>query len=391
MKKAENKTSCSQSLYWIKEFVDFVKANTANANPSLFINRIFLNKLGRTLRHRVAALAGRMFPFKETLYAIAVRPPILNVEFANICNANCVFCPYQFQQRKKTLMSDTVFYKTVDNWVSIGGGPVGLTPMVGDALVHPKFIKWVKYLRSFPSIEKVFLTTNGLFLDKHGIDEVLNSGVTSIILSTAGFKRSMYQRIYRTNSYDRMRHNCEMLLKKNEKKGHLVDIRIALRPDRPLVEVMRDPDFQSILAYNPPLTFHWSLGNSKGKIVNESLPEIISIQSRYDFKEPCEYIMRGPLVLSNGIVSACCCSPAAMDAEEDLGIGNILEMSLLKMWRSLKMRELLNSFYLKRLNNSCIGCGQYEGLDLFRTPTGRKMAEMNLARYKSAPIHNLKN
>ena len=71
-----------------------------------------------------------------------------------------------------------------------------------------------------------------------------------------------------------------------------------------------------------------------------------------------------------------------MDSEADLGMGNIMELGLLDIWTSREMSELRESFYSNRPVNSCIGCGQYEGLDLFRTPAGRKMARMILARYK---------
>lgn len=42
----------------------------------------------------------------------------------NLCNANCVFCPYQFQASDTEFMSDAVFHKAVSDFVAIGGGPV---------------------------------------------------------------------------------------------------------------------------------------------------------------------------------------------------------------------------------------------------------------------------
>jgi hypothetical protein len=279
-------------------------------------------------------------------------------------------------------MSEAVFRKAVHDFVSIGGGPVGLTPIVGEALIHPQFLERVRYLRSFPSITSVFLTTNGILLDRHGIDEVLDSGVTSIIISTAGFERGMYRRVFRSDAYDRMRRNCQVLLEKNATRNHPIEVRIALRSDRPLHQVMSDPDFQPILAYHPPLTFHWAFGSARRRIVPNSLPKPMLVEIKSGARECCEYLLRGPIVLSDGTVLACCCSPASMDAG-DLALGHIMDSTLLDIWTGGRMRDLRLSFPRNCQVDTCSGCGQYEGLDLFRTPAGRRMARLNLARYQS--------
>jgi len=105
------------------------------------------------------------------------RPFELHLELTNLCNANCVFCPYQFQTREVQFMSDEVFYKAVQDYVSIGGGSVGLTPIVGDALIDPKFLDRARYLRSLPQVDRIWLTTNCILLDRFGIEPVLQSGI----------------------------------------------------------------------------------------------------------------------------------------------------------------------------------------------------------------------
>ena len=136
-------------------------------------------------------------------------------------------------------MTDDVFRKAVSDFISIGGGSIGLTPIVGDALIDPKFLERVRYLRSQSEIDRIFLTTNAILLDKHGIDEVLNSGITSITISTAGFDRAMYERIYRSQSYERMRRNVLELVKQNAGRDGPVHITIGLRADRAPHELRR--------------------------------------------------------------------------------------------------------------------------------------------------------
>lgn len=69
--------------------------------------------------------------------------------------------------------------KAVHDFAAIQGGSVGLTPIVGDALIDPKFLERVRYLGSLPQIDRIVLTTNAILLDKFGIDAILDSGIDS--------------------------------------------------------------------------------------------------------------------------------------------------------------------------------------------------------------------
>jgi radical SAM protein with 4Fe4S-binding SPASM domain len=87
----------------------------------------------------------------------------------------------------------------------------------------------------------------------------------------------------------------------------------------------------------------------------------------------------GPIVLPNGEVMGCSCV-AAMDAVQDLGIGNVLKNSLGEIWSGTQMRDLRSSFSLGTLNPTCAGCDMYRDLEFYRTRDGRRRATLNLAR-----------
>jgi radical SAM protein with 4Fe4S-binding SPASM domain len=341
--------------------------------------RVFLAKAGRVLRRKADSLVGRLHPLEPTLEAMALRPFELHLELTNLCNANCVFCPYQFQERETGFMPDEVFYKSVADFVACGGGSVGLTPIVGDALIDPKFLERVRHLRSQSKIDRIWVTTNAILLDKHGIDEVLTSGLTSITISTSGFDEESYRRIYRSTAYERFRRNVLALVERNRALPEPLTITIGLRTDRRLDEVMRDPDFQPILAHRPEIDFTWSFTSANGRISREALPSGMRLRVVSDRRETCVQLYNGPIVLPDGTIMACSCV-AAMDAVPDLGIGNILEQDLLEIWRSDRMRRLRASFGAPELNRTCAGCDMYRNLDLYRTSEGRERARLSAER-----------
>lgn len=322
---------------------------------------------------------GRLYPLEKTLAAMESRPFELHLELTNLCNANCVFCPYQFQTREVQFMSDEVFQKAVSDYAALGGGSVGLTPIVGDALIDPKFLERARYLRSLPEVDRIWVTTNCILLDRFGIDAVLQSGITALTVSTAGFDEEMYERVYRNASYQRMRRNVVELVDRNTALGSPVAITIALRPDRCLDDVMKQPDFQPILAHKPQLDFTWSFTSANGRITREILPASMKLRVVTSRPETCVNMYNGPIVLPGGEVMGCSCV-AAMDAVKDLGIGNVLRNSLGEIWSGTQMHELRSSFSSRTLNPTCASCDMYRDLEFYRTSDGRRRAALNLAR-----------
>src|SRR6202166_144175 len=344
------------------------------------MNSVFLSKVKKAVLRKLDSLAGRFFfDLDKTLEAMALRPFELHLELTNLCNADCVFCPYQFQTRDTQFMSDDVFHKAVHDYVAIGGGSVGLTPIVGDALIDPKFLQRVRYLRSLPQIDHIWLTTNCILLDKFGVDHVLQSGVNALNVSTAGFNEEMYRRVYRNASYQRMRRNVVELVERNTALGSPVTITIALRPDRPLDAVMADPDFQPILAHKPELDFTWSFTSANGRITRDILPASMKLRVVTSRPQPCVNTYNGPIVLPDGTVMGCSCV-AAMDAVKDLGIGNIMTSHLTEIWSGESARKLRSSFSTSTLNPTCAGCDMYRDLEFYRTRDGRRRAALNRAR-----------
>lgn len=347
------------------------------------MSTLFVAKVRRVLARRMDALSGRLLhDLDQTLEAMALRPFELHLELTNLCNANCLFCPYQFQQRPHRFMTDEVFERAAGGYAEIGGGSVGLTPIVGDALIDPHLLDRVHHLRSLPQIDRIFLTTNGILLDRHGIREVLASGITSINISTSGFDEESYRRIYRSTAYRRMRDNVTALVRENAALGGPVNLSIGLRTDRPLAEVLADPDFQPILEHRPHLDFTWSFTSAGGRITRELLPEGMKLRTAPHKKEPCVNLYNGPIVLPDGTVLACSCL-AAMDGEADLAIGHLLEQSLLEIYTGSLMRELRRQFQPEGcLNATCESCEMYRDLELYRTREGRRRAELNRRRHR---------
>jgi radical SAM protein with 4Fe4S-binding SPASM domain len=347
------------------------------------VNRIVVARARKAVAQTVDILAGRLSR-RDPLSDYAVKPATLGLELSNLCNANCIFCPYQFQTRPTQIMGEDVFRKAVSEFVAIGGGDIDLTPIVGDALIDPDFLPRVKFLRSHPEIGRISLITNGILLDKHGISGILGSGINAVGISTAGFEAEMYQRVYRNTSYTRMRNNVLNLVRENNERGRPVEISIFLRPDRELDEVFADPDFKQILALNPEVGAQRLYSDAGGRIAHNSLPRTMPLRVLKPRTKACDQTYFGPVVLSDGTVLVCNCF-ASMDAQETLGLGNILQRSLIEMWQSEQLRRLRESFGTSALNATCARCTAYAPHTTLLTREHRKRAAASRRRFENSP------
>lgn len=341
--------------------------------------RLLARKAASAALRGLDATLGRLVPLSPTLEAMSSRPFELHLELTNLCNANCVFCPYQYQQRDVAFMNDVVFEKALRDYVACGGGSVGLTPIVGDPLIDPAFVPRVRRLRSFPEVDRIWVTTNGILIDQHGVGPLLESGLDSITISTAGFDEATYRRIYRSAAYPRFLSNVRSLLAANARRTRPLNITLGLRTDQDPDASLRAPDFAELRAFHPEVDFTWSFTSAGGRIRGEDLPPGMRLRRVGARPEACVQLYNGPIVLPDGTLMACSCV-AAMDAIPDLGIGNILEGDLLTLWRGSRLRAIRSDFGTPALNATCAACDMYRDLSLYRSREGRKRAQLNRLR-----------
>lgn len=303
-----------------------------------------------------------LFPDRSVIREWEQKPRALMIEPINVCNANCVFCAYQYLRRPKQAMSDELFEKALGDYAGMGGGDLALTTLVGDPLLDVSFVRRIRRARASKAIQRIGTITNCLDLHKVGAKELLTSGLTSLTVSTTGFDADMYQRVYRSSRYEDMRRNVVDLVRTNHALGKPVRIVIALRIDRPVEEVLALRDFQEVQQLADAVDFNPYFDSWSGRIKPEDLTGQMRLRSASLFlmkkRVPCGLLWSGTGVLVDGTVTACCCRD--LDGDSDLVLGNIGKTSLREMWQSQRMKDLRQEWQnTGRLPNICRDCTHY--------------------------------
>jgi radical SAM protein with 4Fe4S-binding SPASM domain len=326
---------------------------------------IIANKLLSLGQARGIRYLGALVNIDEVLARIAEKPTHLGIEVTNICNANCVFCGYQYLERPREVLPVDLFKKGIDEFDAFGGGSVGFSPVVGDPLVVADIVERIQYARRKANIGRIGLFTNGILINRVGAKDLISSGINDITISIGGFDDETYSRMFRVDRWDCVREGILNLLKENESYGNKVKICIALRSDIPIWEALRKPAYKEIKRYKFDLEFNIRhFDNWSGRIKQEHLTGTMHLRDLPKKHEPCSVLYRALKILSNGDVTLCGCRD--LNGDSELVLGNIRDRSLQEMWHDPRVEEMRNGFYLSKYPRICRDCSMYEDLAFFR-------------------------
>lgn len=294
--------------------------------------------------------------------------PPMNLAFtlSEFCDANCTFCCHR-KTTPRNMMSEEVFCKAAGEYHDMGGTRIWLNAMTGEPLLDPKFFEKTSYLHSLNGFESVTLTTNGIRMDRGDIvDSLLESGVTRILVSTAGFEKSAYERYMGVKRYDEFLSGLVKLLKRNIETGTRLDIQIEVRG---VLDVLDTSDFN--LRVLPlvkesggkvTVNFLRLYTDWIGQVEKGDLPENCGFSPRiWVSTSPC-FLTFNLGVLAKGDLRLCNCNYGEKGRMDDLRIGNIMEGSLADIWRSELTKKVRRSTYGHGSNEMCRRCLVYSPL-----------------------------
>ncbi len=304
-------------------------------------------------------------------------PQALFVEPTNICNANCVFCAYQYQDRfrsGKGVMSEELFAKALADYTALVPKPedrhVNFTPLVGEALVDPHIIRRVAQAKAIGA--EVTFFTNGILFGRLDLEALLDTGIDHIYISTGPFDRDTYERLYRTQGkYGELLASVQKLLDARNRRNATTRVNFLFRSPIPLSQIVRLPDFKNcILPRLRPKEVRNLYAQVRGfdswggQIKPSDLPKGMQIAQPPRLKRrPCIWTFN-PMVLYDGVVRACPCRfTGAQRVETDgLMVGDLRKQSLAEIWHGEPLRALRMSFGLGQLHEVCRHCTMYRSV-----------------------------
>ncbi len=297
-------------------------------------------------------------------------PQELSIETTNICNANCIFCAYQYQKDFRAgngVMKEVLFVRVLDEYEAMGGSAISFTPIVGDPLVDPNIIDRVALVQDRGLTAQFY--TNGILFNRIDVEALIRTGIKTICLSTSPFDRESHERVYRTTHYSDLIEGVVKLLEARNRLDAPFKLLIEFRSDLSTRETLAFPDFMDrvvpLLSNDEVQTVRvmtkvfdtWGGQIAKGDLEGEMALAVPPKMKR----RPCFRTFL-PEVLYDGKVRACSCVFAknnGVDADDGLLIGDLNESSLADILFGENMAQVRERFVTGDIPPVCQKCSIY--------------------------------
>lgn len=285
-----------------------------------------------------------------------LRPLMLIIETINICNAECVFCPYTIQTRPKGVMTDALFERTLQQYLEMGGGTISLTPMVGDVLLDRKLPRRMQVLRGFASQLAPSVTTN-LYALEHWSDDVVLEMLNTfrkVHVSCYGITEEENHAITQKRYHATFCHQMRRLLRSKRENQAPARIAIGFRtihdysPEQ--ITEFQAKSFGEVLGDVGLTSTYCNWGNT----MRGHLPGQARWVADRENHTPCILLAIALQVYYDGQVSACACCD--FDASPELALGNVLDSTLVELFNGGKSSQLWRAHQSGDMPKICRNC-----------------------------------
>jgi sulfatase maturation enzyme AslB (radical SAM superfamily) len=317
-----------------------------------------LDTVIRDARRKVEE-AGRLFRFiNESAQphdlGVPACPLILRLEVTNRCNANCVFCAYQFQTRPLVVMTFDIFRRAVDQYTALGGTAVNFSPVVGEALIDKQLEEKVAYVRRFPQYVKMELYTNGILLTRDRFESLAAAGINQFHIALSGFSETEYESVYRNDHYAKVFGNLKAIATSPVVK----EVSVVVHSRTTSLAPKAEPDYLALEALGGlHIVFEPHVVSWHGAIAQADLPgHMYLVAPPRDQRKPCFLLWGGLTVLADGRMTLCGCTDVDGNG---LPLGNIETVDLDAHLRDGRWAAWRDSFAAGNPPNFCKGCDSY--------------------------------
>lgn len=252
-------------------------------------------------------------------------PRRINIETTSICNLDCIMCPTQSKARAEGTMTMEIFRRLADEIGGHGADIVWLHAW-GEPLVDKWLFDRIAYIKQFPAIANVVISTNATLLRGEKAIQLAHSPLDTVVFSLDGVKPETYEAIRRGARFHQVMDNVRAFLQArrtaNGRGPRAVFQIIAMQETQEEIEAFKrqwhpylEPgDYIHVKSFNT-----WA-----GKTKDRGFP-----QRGIDFRVPCTAFLWDALtVLWDGAVVPCC-----FDVDGQMVVGRFGEHTLEEIWR----------------------------------------------------------
>lgn len=261
-------------------------------------------------------------------------PLFLLTETQYTCNLRCIHCVHGHEDLKNKYayqneMSFELYRKIIDEASQYHCPSIGLNS-TNEPLLTRDLAQRIRYAADSGFMD-IMINTNGLLLTENKIEQLIDAGLTRLMVSLDAFTNETYEKIRVGSNFERVIKNIELFLNmRSRKQQQLPLLRISLvrlsfneHEIDAFIEYWRDrADYVAIQEFaspEPSWDFESFFSGSRTTIDGFSCPQ------------PWQRLV----IQGDGSVLPCC-----SQFSQELKVGNVQEQSIRTMWHSPAMERL---------------------------------------------------
>lgn len=278
-------------------------------------------------------------------------PHNLMIEVTNACNLRCLMCYNRKMKRKKGYMKLQTYKKVLDQAKEINIEMIGLYT-TGESFLHPKIFDFIKMAKN-KGFKYVYITTNGILLDKEKIEKIFASGLDSIKFSIDAASKKSYEQLKPGASFDCLYKNIKLLREMRDRKKSKLKIYASfVLTNKNYRELKNFRSFWKNIIDEVLISVVGNQSNLQKKEFNNLIPKNIK-KKMIAKKRYCNLLWNRIVVTYDGKLTIC-----PEDFEAELIYGDIHKQTLKKAWNNQRMKQFRKMFKTEnfKLSPRCNRC-----------------------------------
>lgn len=263
------------------------------------------------------------------------------MEITNICNLECVHCPYTFISKRKDYLPRHMsweLYKKIAEEVSLYKGVLFRFVCDGEPTMHPRFLDMIKFAKA-KGISPVNFITNGTLLNEEMAKEVLAAGTDIVEISLDAFTKATYEKIRKKSDFGLVISNVHRFIEMRNRLQSRTKIFVSI-----IDQKESEAELEQFIDYwrtrvDKVLTRPYT---SIGGLVDEKKLKISCDGDRW----PCPQLWRRFFINVDGFAEFC-----VEDWNGETIIGDVNRKSIKDVWSSPEYNKVRQSHLLRNFHD----------------------------------------
>lgn len=268
-------------------------------------------------------------------------PKIIEVQFHNKCNSNCLICPYKDMNYNYEKMSKELFEKFLSE-IDENKLKRIIPYLNNEPFLSTDFINMVKMIRNkFKKIE-IEISSNISMIKEIDIVEMSKLNITELRLSVFGYEKSTYNKMMPCLNYEKTFEKLQMISSVMKDSNTIISIVMIDNGE------INEQEFIDMKCLCDKLGFkfeRWGFLDRSDNVTYKSNNIYNENVSSCEQNRPLERMH----ILSDGRVIFCC-----QDWSHSLVVGNINNNTISEVWNSETFINARKSLYDKEKDSPMI-------------------------------------